>query len=546
MPTGSRTSGASARLGHLSATVAPVRSGFASSVPRPLSNPPPENDAARALRAASRPPPPRERLRPSRFSTRRRLAIGMGILGAAFLAAFIFQLHGLTRIEDELRELHEHEDQMRLAVELEGAIHSQFAHQAHFVIGEEAHLAGYGEAKTRANELARQFVARVDEPEMAAWLTEIQVAVRELDRVFQEQIAPAVRSRASTVMTVMRAHDDTYRFVFKVEENLEHVFALLRGKISEQTGRVDDMRVATLRVLLSSLIAVPLIVVALAVYLSRSIARPLAIIGEGASRIAAGDLQARVPLAGNDEFGTLAAELNEMAGSLKRHQEELVRSEKLAGLGRLAAGIAHEINNPLQVMIGYLTLHRGRVPGELGKHLEQVEREATRCKEIVEGLLQLSRPTASFVAVRVDLRDVADEVADSLRVSLNAGAPDIRVEGSGVSYGTRWQFRQVVYNLAKNAAEAAGPRGAVEIRVSDDEQLARVAVSDTGPGIAPDLRERIFEPFFTTKPTGTGLGLALSRAIAGALGGDIDVDRSEVGGARFTLRVPPRREVIEA
>jgi signal transduction histidine kinase len=254
--------------------------------------------------------------------------------------------------------------------------------------------------------------------------------------------------------------------------------------------------------------------------------------------MARGDLSTRVDVPGSDEFALLAAEFNAMAAALAQHQERLVRSEKLAVLGRLAAGVAHEINNPLQVMLGYLTLHRDRVPGELGLHLSRVEREATRCKEIVEGLLQLSRPVAPAAPVRVDLREVCDEVADALRMSAGERAPVIAVEGEGSALGTRGRFRQIVFNLARNAAEAAGPAGAVRLRVSRDETTVGVVVSDNGPGLPPHVRSRVFEPFFTTKPTGTGLGLTIARTIANRLGGDVHVEAAEAHGATFTLRVP--------
>ena len=292
------------------------------------------------------------------------------------------------------------------------------------------------------------------------------------------------------------------------------------------------MRVATLRVLLASLAVLPLLVVALAVYLARSIARPLALIGEGASRIAGGDLGARVALAGKDEFGTLAAELNEMAGSLKRHQEELVRSGEAGGPRPDGGGDRARDQQPAP--------GDDRLPHPAPRARPGRARQAPRPGRARGHPLQGDRGGAApaparpprscrsaWICATWPTRWPTPSASGSRRprrTSASRGAAS-RTERAG-------QFRQVVYNLAKNAAEAAGPRGAVEIRVSDDGPIARVAVSDTGPGIAPDLRERIFEPFFTTKPTGTGLGLALARAIAGALGGDIEVDRSEVGGAR--------------
>jgi signal transduction histidine kinase len=112
------------------------------------------------------------------------------------------------------------------------------------------------------------------------------------------------------------------------------------------------------------------------------------------------------------------------------------------------------------------------------------------------------------------------------------------VDGSAFALGDAPKLRQVVFNLMKNAVEAAGPVGEVQVRVATSGDDADVAVQDSGPGIAPEAKARLFEPFFTTKPSGTGLGLAVSRAIALAHGGDIEIGAAGTGGAVFTLRLP--------
>jgi signal transduction histidine kinase len=499
----------------------------AAALPRPVGRP--------ALAPVPPQPAPPARPRRTRFDTRRRLFLAFLAVIAAFAAAFAVPLRGLLRMERGFAELHDHEGEMQLTLELEAAIRSQFAHEAHFIVGEGGHLAGYRDARRRSIDLLAQLQARVDEPEAIALVGEIAAHAKELDRIFREEIEPAVRARASGVML---RHDRTYGLVFLVEEKLDRLFALLGEEAAAQSAGTNAVLRTTARLALVFAIGATVFAAAVAFSLSRSVARPLAEIGAGAARMARGDLTTRVEVRGSDEFAALAAELNDMAASLAQHQERLVRSEKLASLGRLAAGVAHEINNPLQVMLGYLSLHRDRVPGELGLHLGRVEREAARCKEIVEGLLQLSRPVPAFVPVPVDLREVGDEVAEAVRMAVGGAAPSIAVEGEGSALGTRCRFRQVVFNLAHNAAQAAGPSGAVRIRVSRGEASVDVAVSDTGPGIAPEARSRIFEPFFTTKPAGTGLGLAIARAAANALGGDVHLEPGDMRGATFTLRVP--------
>jgi two-component system, NtrC family, sensor kinase len=488
--------------------------------------------AARAAPEAA-PPAPGGRRTPFRLGTRRRLQLAFAALAAAFAAAFGSQVVGLARIERQLAYLHEHEEQMRVALDVAAGIRSLYSPHAPAGIGR-ADSAG---ARKRVFEQIAMLTQEVDEPEAIVWVANIAAAARELDRSFGEGAQPALGPGLGDP-----GEARPQRLLFDIEVNADRFFSFLRDRVAGQSGAVGELQRRTLRLAVAFVVGTLLLAAALAAYLSRSVARPLAVLGSGASRIASGDLATRIELASSDEFGALASEFNAMAESLRHHQERLVRSEKLAGLGRVAAGIAHELNNPLQVMLGYVSLDRGRVKGEVGQHIARIEREAIRCKQIVDALLQLTRPAAAFAAERVDLREVCEEVAEALRIALGEAVPAISVRGEGEALGTRSRFRQVVFNLAKNAADAAGPSGAVVIEIARAGSTVEIAVSDTGPGIAPELRDRIFEPFFTTKAHGTGLGLAIARAIAASMGGDIDLDASPAGGARFVVRVPAATE----
>ncbi|MFL5261671.1 MAG: ATP-binding protein [Anaeromyxobacteraceae bacterium] len=510
---------------------------MADAMPAPAVAPPvaPLPPPGPAIGGAPRPASRFAALLGARFTTTRRLAGALAALAAASALGLSSQLAGLHRIEKYLDELADHDEQARLALELQSALRSQSAHEAHILAGEAAHLSGYRDARARAVQLLADLDARVDEPEADAWLKDIRNSTAELDRAFQEVIAPAVLNHdpAATLM-----HDKSSALVHRVEGNVENVFRFLRAKTVHFHKEVERVQEETLRLAILFFVGTPVFVLAVALYLSRSIARPLALVSDGAARVAAGDLTTRIEIATEDDFGALASKFNAMTSALQTQQEKLVFSEKLAMVGRLAAGVAHELNNPLQVMLGYLSLDRYRVKGELAKHLAAVEREAIRCKEIVEDLLQLSRPAIPVVLEPVDLRDLAEEVAEALRMALGRPQPEIVVAGAGTALGTRGRLRQIVYNLAKNAADAAGPAGRVRIRVAIEDGKALAAVDDSGAGIAPEDRARIFEPFFTTKATGTGLGLPMARAVANALGGDLDVGQSDLGGARFTMRVP--------
>ncbi len=284
---------------------------------------------------------------------------------------------------------------------------------------------------------------------------------------------------------------------------------------------------------------------AVGLYIGRSVARPVAKLEAGAARLAAGDLDARIDLDTPDEFGRLARQWNAMTEALKERQEKLVRSERLAGIGRLAAGVAHEINNPLAVILGYARLLRQKADGRLAEDLAAIEDEAVRCQEIVEELLDLARPARPGGGRSVEMGALCAEVVARLREGRALGevAVEVVVAATGAVFteGSAPKLRQVLMNLVRNAAEAAGPGGRVRVDVDVDggpERGVAVSITDTGPGIGAGDRPHLFEPFFTTKPHGTGLGLAVSQAIALAHGGRIEVSEAAGGGAVFMLRLP--------
>ncbi len=143
-----------------------------------------------------------------------------------------------------------------------------------------------------------------------------------------------------------------------------------------------------------------------------------------------------------------------------------------------------------------------------------------------------------FAGIHAGLRRSVDR-GESVRLALELASA---VRDQYAHQGHPPKLRQVLFNLVRNAAEAAGAGGRVEIRLAQSGDVAEASVSDSGPGIAPEARSRLFEPFFTTKDRGTGLGLAVSQAIARAHRGSIHVDEAAAGGARFTLRLPASSE----
>ena len=468
----------------------------------------------------------------TRFATRRRFVVAFSIVLGGFLAALAFQVHSLRRMEATFAEMGDHEEEMRLALSLEDAVREMYLIEGSLVAGGAANRSGYELAHARALEAYAAVALRVDEPEAKEQLRQIREATAELDRVYREGIEPSpIGDPAAAV-----AHARSYRLISVIEQNVDDLFAELQKATSTSRQELAAVERVTFTWTLALAALAPFFVAGAVVYLSRSVARPLARLSRGAAAVAQGDLESRIDIDTPDEFGALAQEFNAMTAALKQQQERLAESEKLAGIGRLAAGVAHELNNPLQVMLGYLSLHRDVRDRRLARHLGAVEVEVLRCKEIVDGLAELTRPMAR--SHPVDLRELCEDVAAGVRISTSPGPPRLSTSGTALALGDRAKLRQVVMNLLRNAAEAAGPDGHVDVQVRDSGDQVEVAVTDDGPGISAEARTRLFEPFYTTKPSGTGLGLAVSRAIALAHGGDIDVANGAGRGAIFTVRLP--------
>ncbi len=468
--------------------------------------------------------------------TARKLALGFGALVVIFGLASFVTLQGLARMKGNVAEIREQDEAVRLALQLESAVRDQYAHQAHtIIIGNESHIGFYTEAERRVAALTRALRAKVSSADMVASIDEIEQASGELDAIFRGSIVPAVVRRDAKL--VQAEHARAQLVVTRIQDAADQLVEASQARIAASKTEMERAASRAYRWIIAVMIGAPILAALIILAIGRSVARPLARLHAGAARLAAGDLDTHIDEGAPDEFGALARQFNAMTAALKQHQAKLVENEKLAGIGRLAAGVAHEINNPLAVILGYTRLLQKRADGPLSEDLAVIEEETLRCKEIVEGLLDLSRPVQAGHDP-VDLRDIAVDVVARLRESGVLDRIDVAVAGSAVAAGHPSKLRQVLTNLIRNAAEESPPGAIVEIDVGTEGGGAHVRVRDRGPGLDARRAARLFEPFFTTKDRGTGLGLAISRAIARAHGGDIEAENAPGGGASFTLRLP--------
>jgi two-component system NtrC family sensor kinase len=244
----------------------------------------------------------------------------------------------------------------------------------------------------------------------------------------------------------------------------------------------------------------------------------------------------------------LERKVEERTQELKEAQAQLVQSEKLASIGQLAAGVAHEINNPLGVMLGFSQVILKKLPTDspLRKPLTSIEREGLRCKRIIQGLLDFSRRSAPAFKP-VSLNDVVEAACELIehQITINdvrmikgyaPNLPNLQADAN--------QLQQVFVNLIINAYQAMPDGGELRIITRAVGGHVQAVFSDTGMGISPEDLKHIFDPFFTTKEVGkgTGLGLSVSYGIIESHGGKIEVDSQMGVGTRFAVSLPIDQE----
>ena len=316
-----------------------------------------------------------------------------------------------------------------------------------------------------------------------------------------------------------------------------------------------------------------LLSVVLCTILWKLVSVPLSMLTHGMERVAAGELDYVVEIKTKDEIGELAGAFNAMTADLsiakkeliewgttlekkvekkteeiRKAQAQLVHSEKLASLGRMAAGVAHEINSPLTgiVTFGYLLQKKFPEGSEERQDIDVIIEQANRCSNIIKGLLGFARATSVEKGL-VNLNDVINSSLNMIRhkadffnvkivLNLDETLQHIMANAS--------QIQQVFLNMIINAADAMEGKGSFTITtqkvIDDGKSFAEVIFTDTGHGISEENMPKLFEPFFTTKPVGkgTGLGLAVSHGIIQDHGGKMLV-RSKLGeGTSFFVRLP--------
>ncbi|MGE4343595.1 MAG: cache domain-containing protein [Geoalkalibacter sp.] len=302
--------------------------------------------------------------------------------------------------------------------------------------------------------------------------------------------------------------------------------------------------------IISSLLVITFFVGLIAVFMvflaSQVLTIPITRMMDAIRQVRKGRLDVHMKVDSRDELGELAEAFNQMAERLKRNQEmeaSLAQQGKMASLGVLSSGVAHEINNPLGVILGYAAYLEGKLDQDdpKFKYVHEIKRESKRCKKIVQDLLNYARtprPDLRETDLNVLLGQIVDFAANhtdmhnvKVRKEFTPHLAPVRIDGD--------QIRQVAINLILNAGAAMPEGGQLTVstrRAGDD--WVELVFADTGAGIPAEYLEKIFEPFFTTRPKGTGLGLAITRQIIELHHGEIRIDSTPGQGTTVVIWLP--------
>lgn len=476
----------------------------------------------------------------------------------ALLMGIIHEVAGLV---DAMRD---DEGAIRQGIELSTSVRELVIEVGAMVIEGDASTSTYAQQRDRVRSAIQRLSARVP-PSAREHLEALGHATQRMHALVVASILPALQRGDSA--TVAGAYREVQRLA---AEAAQHADRLSSVTTREMAHAHDHATLSTQVGLMGGGLCVVLIVllsIAFTFRLRAVVLRPLDALTRAALRYGQGDFAAKVEDLGEGELLAVGRAFSRMADELARREARLLHNERMATIGQLAAGIAHELNNPIGIIRGYLkTMSPDEDPETLREELSILDEEASHCQRIADDLLAYARseeltrervPMRSFlietarryavsakadgvdvhVDVEVDAVAPAEVNADPDGVGASAIADDIEVEVDGA------RLRQVVLNLLRNAGQASPPGASIQLRGRRRGAAYQIEVEDRGPGVDLGDRARVFEPFFSKRKGGSGLGLAVCQGIIKAHGGSIDVLDGEGGGAVFRVVVPLRASV---
>jgi signal transduction histidine kinase len=385
-------------------------------------------------------------------------------------------------------------------------------------------------------------------------MTRLLVQLHDETNRYKNALSRVFTFRANT-KRLAKEEDAAFKIGEKLIEEVNSMIALTTKILNEKTEAAFREINSSRRILTFFILAGPVIAIGLAILFYRSFTRPIFSLLSATKKLKSGDLDYRVETL-KDEFGMVAASFNEMAESLKDQMQKMQRAEQMVVIGEMAAGLAHEIKNPLAgIKASIETLKSDLTLEEEDRDiLSRVIDEIKRIETLMRSMLSFARPPKP----QFDLLEIG-KVLDS--AITNAGY-SIRGQSLNSANSNNIQFvkdydgnlppiladpsqlQQVFLNLMLNAVETMPEGGTVRVKTFHDigNNAVQVEISDTGPGLGEEIIDKIFTPFYTTKRRGTGLGLAICKRLVEQHGGTMSAGNDPEGGAKFTIILPVEQE----
>ncbi len=346
------------------------------------------------------------------------------------------------------------------------------------------------------------------------------------------------------------------------QATIEEVNKIVISSAQKTGTRIAQARAnisRTKRLLYGLMIFGPLIIISTAFYFFRNFTRSIQILTKATRKIREGVLSYRIKNQLKDEFKELALSFNDMAGSLKEQQHKIQQAERLAAVGEIAAGLAHEVKNPLTgIKVSIEVLKSELYLAQEDKEIFlRIINEINRIETLLKNMLNYARPAQpNFTSVNIHnaldntikLAEYCHRQPDSISL-LTKDIVFIKefAEDLPEIIADPGHLHQVFLNLILNGIDAITEKGTITIKTTrGHDKSIQISISDTGKGIAPESLKAVFNPFFTTKSKGSGLGLAICKRLIEQQNGTIEVCNNQEGGATFTITLPEEQRIEES
>jgi signal transduction histidine kinase len=355
----------------------------------------------------------------------------------------------------------------------------------------------------------------------------------------------AVRSDAPRMEDAKgKALEVGFMLVNKLHDMTALTYAILDKRTQTTLVKISDMKTLIFIVIVLGAI----IAISMAIVFIQGLTKPLAVLLQATKKLKSGDLGFRVRGL-SDEFGEMAAAFNEMAAALHEQMHKMQRAEQMTMVGEMAAGLVHEIKNPLSGIKGAMQFFQeaANITEEERAILSQAVREVQRVEVLLKNMLDFAKPPKPQL-ITANINDILEATVNT-SIPYASSAPD---SPKAIRFEKRFdphlpmimvdplEMQQVFLNLLMNSVQAMPSGGTVTATTFEDAAAKEIhiEIADTGVGISDEIRAKIFQPFFTTKNRGTGLGLAISKQFIEMHGGTISVGKNPAGGTIFRIILP--------